>query len=63
VNADAEQEAGDIDREMALAALDLLGRVVTARSPFSVVLTLWVSMIAIVGLGSRPSCSRRIVTR
>ena len=30
---------------------------------FSVVLTLWVSMITALGLGSRPSRSRSIITR
>jgi hypothetical protein len=60
---DTEQEAGGIDPDMALAALDLLGSVVAARPPFSVVLTLWVSMMAAVGLASRPSVSRSVVTR
>jgi hypothetical protein len=63
VNEDTEQEAGGIDPDMALAALDLLGSVVAARPPFSVVLTLWVSMIAAVGLASRPSVSRSVMTR
>lgn len=70
VNEDAEQETGTVNGNVALAPFDLLGRVVTARPPFSVVLgtpryaqTLWVSMMAAVGLGSRPSCSRSIVTR
>ncbi len=63
VDDDAQQEAGRIDRDVAFAAPDLLGRIVATRSPFSVVLTLWVSMMAAVGLGSRPSCSRSIVTK
>ena len=58
---DTEQEAGGIDPKMALAALDLLGSVVAARPPFSVVLRLWVSMITAVGLASRPS--RSVMTR
>ena len=63
MNDDAEQEAGGIDRDMALATLDLLGGIVAARPPFSVVLTLWVSMITAVGLASRPSVSRNVMTR
>ncbi len=63
VDDDAEQEAGGIDPDMALAALDLLGGIVAAWPPFSVVLTLWVSMMAAVGLASRPSFSRNVMIR
>ena len=59
----AEQQARGVDRDMALPALDLLGRVEPARPPFSVVLTLCVSTTAALGLGSRPSRSRSITTR
>src|SRR3954452_9512102 len=59
----AEQQTRGVDRDVPLPAPDLLGRVVAARPPFSVVLTLWVSTIAAVGLGSRPPCSRSISTR
>ena len=59
----AEQQAGGVDRDMPFAALDLLRRVPAARPPFSVVFTLWVSITAALGLGSRPSRSRSITTR
>ena len=59
----AEQQAGGVDRDMPLAALDLLRRIPAARPPFSVVFTLWVSITAALGLGSRPSRSRSITTR
>jgi hypothetical protein len=63
MNHDTKQEAGGIDRDVTFAAFDPLGRIVAARSPFSVVFTLCVSMMVAVGLGSRPSCSRSVVTR
>lgn len=63
VDEDAEQQAGGVDGDVALAPLDLLGRVEAANAPFSVVLTLWVSMTAALGVGARPSCSRSITTR
>jgi len=63
VDEDAEQEARGVDRDVTLAALDLLGRVKASGAPFSVVLTLWVSMIAADDVGSRPSCSRSITTK
>ena len=59
----AQQQTRAVDRDVALAALDPLGGVPAARPPFSVVFTLWVSTIAAVGLGSRPSLSRSITTR
>jgi hypothetical protein len=63
VDGHTEQQARGIDRDVALAPLDLLGRVVAARPPFSVVFTLWVSTMVALGLGSLPSRSRSIITR
>ena len=63
VDDDPEQQPRGIDGDVALAAFDLLGRIVAPGSPFSVVFTLWVSMMAAVGLGSRPDRSRSTVTR
>ena len=63
VDVNTEHEARSVDGDVTLAALDLLGRVEAARSPFSVVFTLWVSKMAAVGVGSLPSCSRSITTR
>src|SRR4051794_26309564 len=63
VDGHAEQQARGVDRDVALPAPYFLGRVVAARPPFSVVLTLWVSTMAALGLGSLPSRSRSITTR
>jgi hypothetical protein len=60
---DAEQQARGVDRDVPLPALDLLRRIVAAGLPFSVVLTLRVSTMAALGLGSLPSRSRSITTR
>jgi hypothetical protein len=57
-----EQQALRVYKEMALLAFDLLASVeaggIDARPPFSALLTLWLSMIAAVGLASRSACSR-----
>ena len=57
-----DQQALRIDQDVTLLALDLLPSVVAMRvdrdPPFSALLTLWLSMIAAVGLGSRPANSR-----
>jgi hypothetical protein len=62
VNSNAQQEAERIDQDVALAPGDLLGRVKPLRieqsPPFGAALALWLSMIAAVGLASRPACSR-----
>ena len=57
-----DQQALGIDQDVALLALDLLARAVArqvdAGPPFPAPFTLWLSMIAAVGLASRPACSR-----
>jgi hypothetical protein len=57
-----QHEAERVDGDMALLALDLLAgieaRWINVGPPFSAPLTLWLSMIATVGLASRPSRSR-----
>jgi hypothetical protein len=49
---------------MPLAAGDFLARIVTLRvdrgPPFCAALALWLSMIAALGLASRPACSRQL---
>ncbi len=62
VDGDAQQETERVDKNVPLAALDLLARVIARRverrPPFCAPLALWASMIATVGLASRPACSR-----
>jgi site-specific DNA recombinase len=53
-----QQQAQRIDEDVAFAAVYALGRIIAARPPFSVVLTDWLSRIAALGVGSRPSASR-----
>ena len=59
-----EHEAAHVgvDQRVALALLDLLARIVAAGPPASVVLTLWLSIIAPLGLASRPTRSRSAMT-
>jgi hypothetical protein len=62
VDHDAQQEAEGVDEDVALAARDLLARIEALRvdrgPPFCAALALWLSMMATVGLASRPSASR-----
>jgi hypothetical protein len=59
---DAEQQTERIGQDMALAPDDLLARVITGRverrASFCAPFAVWLSMIAVVGLASRPACSR-----
>jgi len=62
VNRDAQQETKRVDEDVPLAACDFLARIVALcidkSPPFSADLALWLSMMAAVGLASRPACSR-----
>jgi len=74
MNDRVQQQPLRVYQDMALLALDLLARIprvaalprpragsarrIDAGPPFSAALTLWLSMIAAVGLASRPACSR-----
>src|SRR3954451_8131320 len=56
------QQALRIDEKVTLLALDPFTRIIARRvdrgPPFSALFTLWLSMIATVGLASRAACSR-----
>jgi hypothetical protein len=58
----AHQQALRVDQDMPFLAVDLFPRIIAGRvdrtPPFSALLTLWLSMIAAVGLDSRPAISR-----
>jgi hypothetical protein len=62
MNDRVQQQTQRIYEKMAFLALDLLARIVAMRidpaPPFSALLTLWLSMMAAVGLASRSPCSR-----
>jgi hypothetical protein len=70
MNDGVEQEAYGVDKNVPLLAFDLsatsslslLARIVAvrinARPPFSALFTLWLSMMAAVGLAFRCACSR-----
>ena len=59
---DIQEQAERVDKNMSLAARNLLARIEALRversAPFCAALALWLSMMATVGLASRPSCSR-----
>ena len=62
MNDGVEQQTQRIYENVALLAFDLLARIIAmridTRPPFSALLTLWLSMMAAVGLASRSPCSR-----
>ena len=62
MNDRVQQQTQRIYENMALLALDLLARIIAMRidpgPPFSALFTLWLSMMAAVGLASRSPCSR-----
>ncbi len=62
VDSDRQQQAEGVGQDMALAAENLLARIVAGRvqrsPPLTAPLAVWLSMIAMVGLASRPACSR-----
>ena len=58
MNDDGEDQAEGIDDDVPLAALDLFPGVEAAGPPFSASFTLWLSLMAAMGLASLPSFSR-----
>jgi hypothetical protein len=62
VNDRVEQQTQRIYENVALLAFDFLARIIAVRinpgPPFSALFTLWLSMMAAVGLASRSLCSR-----
>ena len=62
VDVHVQQKAERIDEDVTLAPEDFLARVIAGRikrtPPFNAPLALWASMIAVVGLASRPAASR-----
>ncbi len=65
VHIHVQQQAERVDEDVALAPKDLLARVqamwVKRVPPFTAPLALYASMIAIVGLASRPAFSRHFI--
>lgn len=62
MNCNAQQETKRVDEDVPLAPRNFLGAVKALRievgPPFGAPFTLWLSMMAAVGLASRPSISR-----
>ena len=53
-----QQQSQGIYDDVSLSTIDLFTSVIATRPPFSVVFTLWLSMIAALGVGFLPSASR-----
>ena len=60
VNDHSQEQPRSVHYDVALASGHLFACVIAARPPFSVVLTDWLSMMAALGVPSRPSRSRTI---
>ena len=62
MNANREEQTQRVGQDVALAAKHLLARVIAGRvergPPLTAPFALWLSMIAVVGLASRPAVSR-----
>src|ERR1700756_49124 len=67
MNDRVQQQTQRIYENMALLALDFFARIIARRidagPPFSALFTLWLSMMAAVGLASRSPCSRHSTYR
>ena len=63
MNDQSDDEAEGVDDNMTFPSVDFLAGIVSAKPPFSVVLTDWLSMMAALGVGCRPhafrTCSRK----
>ena len=55
-----QQQPEGVNHDMAFASFHLLASVIATWSPFSVVFTLWLSIMAAEGVGSLPSNSRTL---
>jgi hypothetical protein len=62
MDTDGQQKTERVGQDVALAAIDLLARIIPGRvergPPLTPPFTLWLSMMAVVGLASRPAFSR-----
>lgn len=58
VDVDRQRHPQRVDDQVPLAPLQLLAAVVAAKAPFSLVFTVWLSMIPAVGTAALPDCLR-----